>query len=162
MTPEQIIDDALFVVRKFRMERWETARQLCESPIEELFLAAVFGAGIDSSLAVNIYGRSYRDDAEIFEGDHVWPQSKIGNYRVDFLFAHVSPDGKRRFVAVECDGHEFHEKTKMQAARDKARDRFLVSRGIPVLRFTGSEIHSCPIGCWTEVLNVLWDSRAAA
>lgn len=161
-TPEEIIDAGIETVRKFRLERWEVARQLCESPIEELFLAAVFAAGIDSSIAVNIYARPYRDEADVGPGDHVWPQSTIGNYRVDFLFAHINAKGDRRFVAVECDGHEFHDKTKMQAARDKARDRFLVGRGIQVLRFTGSEIYNDPFGCWTETLNVLWEARSAA
>lgn len=156
MTPEQIIDDALFIVRKFRLERWETARKLCESPIEELFLAAIFAAGIDSSGAANIYGRPYHDGFEFFAGDHVWPQAKIGNYRLDFLAVHVEPNGRRNFVAVECDGHDFHEKTKRQAAHDKMRDRFLTAQGIKVLRFTGSEIYRDPLACWCETFNVLW------
>ena len=50
-------------------------------------------------------------------------------------------------IAVECDGHEFHEKTKQQAARDKARDRD---------RFTGSEIWKDPGACADEVLVHLW------
>jgi very-short-patch-repair endonuclease len=161
MTPEQIIDDALFVVRKFRMDRWETARALCESPIEELFLAAAFAAGIDSGMAANIYGSKYRDDFEFFPGDHIWPQTQIGNYRVDFLIAHVCPNGEKTFVVVECDGHDFHERTKEQAARDKMRDRFLTARGIKVLRFTGSEIFRDPTFCWTETLNILWAAPEA-
>ncbi len=43
-------------------------------------------------------------------------------------------------VAIECDGHEFHEKTKEQAKRDKAKDRYLQSKGWIIARFTGSEI----------------------
>lgn len=43
-------------------------------------------------------------------------------------------------LAVECDGHDFHEKTKEQARRDKSRDRILISHGIHTIRFTGSEI----------------------
>jgi very-short-patch-repair endonuclease len=158
MTPEEIIDNALFVVRKFRMETWESVRALCESPIEELFLAAAFAAGVDSHSAAHIYASPFSDDFEFFPGDHIWPQTRMGNYRLDFLIVHVAADGTRTFVAVECDGHEFHERTKEQAARDKMRDRFLTGRGIKVLRFAGSEIYRSPILCWTETLNVLWES----
>lgn len=156
MTPEDVIDVALFAVRKFRLERWETARSLCESPIEELFLAAIFSSGIDSGMGAHIYGSPFRDDFDFFDGDHVWPQAKIGNYRLDFLIVHVTPKGQKTFVAVECDGHDFHEKTKKQAAHDKMRDRFLTAQGIKVLRFTGSEIYRDPMACWTETFNVLW------
>jgi very-short-patch-repair endonuclease len=161
MTPNEIIDASIETVRKFRMDCWEAARKLCESPIEELFLAAAFGAGIDSGCAAQIYGSPYCDDFEAFPGDHIWPQANIGNYRLDFLIVHVSAKGAKTFVAVECDGHDFHERTKEQAARDKMRDRFLTARGIKVLRFTGSEIYRCPILCWTETVNVLWDAPEA-
>jgi REase_MTES_1575 len=43
-------------------------------------------------------------------------------------------------LAVECDGHDFHEKTKEQAEHDKKRDRDLQSMGWSVARFTGAEI----------------------
>lgn len=78
-----------------------------------------------------------------------------GDYRLDFAF---ECDGKR--VAVECDGHEFHERTKEQAARDKARDRSLVAAGWQVLRFTGSEIWADPGKCASEVGAVIGLGRA--
>jgi very-short-patch-repair endonuclease len=144
------------------MKRWELVRALCESPIEELYMAGVFASGIDNSSPVHVYaGGTYRPETELFDGDHLWPQAHIGNYRVDFLFVNVSR-GRRRLVVVECDGHDFHERTKEQAAADKARDRFLVGHGYQVLRFTGSEIYRDPFGCWAETLNVLWDVADAA
>lgn len=42
--------------------------------------------------------------------------------------------------AIEVDGHDFHEKTKEQAQRDKQRDRLLQASDIRVLHFTGSEV----------------------
>jgi len=51
---------------------------------------------------------------------------------------------ERVCVAVECDGHDFHERTKEQAERDKARDRDLQTLGWHVARFTGSEIFRDP------------------
>lgn len=57
-------------------------------------------------------------------------------------------------IAVECDGHEFHERTKQQAAYDKSRDRDLLILGIPTLRFTGSEIHHSIERCVGSIYDV--------
>lgn len=65
-------------------------------------------------------------------------QTKIGKYRVDFLCTLYK--GTSQSYVIECDGHDFHEKTKEQAQYDKQRERFLVSQGYKVLRYTGSEI----------------------
>lgn len=46
-----------------------------------------------------------------------------------------------RRVALEADGHDFHEKSTQQVAHDRRRDRALQLRGWYVARFTGSEIH---------------------
>jgi hypothetical protein len=43
-------------------------------------------------------------------------------------------------IDVECDGHDFHERTPEQAQRDKARDRAVQAIGVHVARFTGAEI----------------------
>ena len=61
-------------------------------------------------------------------------------YRADFL---IYWDG--RAVVVELDGHDWH-KTKAQRGKDAKKDRWLQARGIPVVRFTGSEIHRTPRG----------------
>lgn len=58
-------------------------------------------------------------------------------------------------VLVECDGHEFHERTKAQVARDKKRDRDLATAGWTTLRFTGSEIYADPLKCASEVVEYL-------
>ena len=66
-------------------------------------------------------------------------QQKIGNYRVDFLVTSSFSDEK---IIIECDGHDFHEKTKEQAKHDKERDRYLTSNGYKILRYTGSELYN--------------------
>lgn len=78
-------------------------------------------------------------------------QAVYGPYRVDI---HLQ-DEEHHDVVVECDGHDFHEKTRKQAARDKARDRYLVRQSARVLRFTGSEIHRDALACANESLTVL-------
>lgn len=69
------------------------------------------------------------------------PQARVENYRVDFavqvgMWAGDAP----LWIAIECDGHDFHERTKEQVARDRERDRIMISLGWPVFHFTGSEI----------------------
>jgi very-short-patch-repair endonuclease len=77
-------------------------------------------------------------------------QGSVGPYRVDFLFQLNGPKGQR-YLAVECDGHDFHEKTKLQVQRDKSRDRGVKMHGLDVIRFTGSEIFCDPKKCADEV-----------
>jgi hypothetical protein len=74
-------------------------------------------------------------------------QVPVGPYKADIVVArYVNPHVnspltfRTPMVVVECDGHDFHERTKEQAQHDKTRDREMQSMGFPVLRFTGSEI----------------------
>jgi very-short-patch-repair endonuclease len=66
-------------------------------------------------------------------------QAHIKDYRVDFLISYSDKN-----IVIECDGHEFHEKTKQQASRDKKRDRELQKLGYYVLRYSGSDIVNDP------------------
>lgn len=80
-------------------------------------------------------------------------QKQLGDYRVDFLLTTMNIEGKKVSIVIECDGHDFHEKTKEQASRDKKRDRELQKMGYPVFRFSGSDIWNKPIYCATEVFD---------
>jgi very-short-patch-repair endonuclease len=122
------------------------ARVKTESPIEFEFAQAVYLCSIvhHNSCPSPLYA-----GAAIFT---VHPQIEIGNYRVDFLIKSKSGDTQ---IVVECDGHDFHEKTKEQAAKDKKRDRYLVGRGFKVLRFTGHEIWKDPWLCALEVNDLI-------
>ena len=81
----------------------------------------------------------------------IFPQVSIGPYVLDFLIVLKDSNCAIRGVAIECDGHEFHEKTKRQAAHDKKRDRYLAFHSITVLRFTGAEIWYDAPACAVEV-----------
>ena len=82
--------------------------------------------------------------------------TKDDKYRVDFYvqiaepYHEVSAD-----ILVEVDGHEFHEKTKEQAAKDKKRDRNLTNEFGRVVTFTGSEVYANPNACAEEVITIL-------
>lgn len=77
---------------------------------------------------------------------HQWP---LLSYTADFAL--VAP---KFTIVIECDGHDYHERTKEQAAHDRKRDRSMVEAGLLVLRFTGSEIWRNPFACAEQVLNL--------
>lgn len=86
----------------------------------------------------------------------ILPQAQVGDWRVDFL-VHARSDiygtpGPWKTAIVECDGHDFHERTKDQAAKDRSRDRRSQLAGTPVFRFTGSELWRDPCGCAAQVV----------
>lgn len=78
-------------------------------------------------------------------------QATIGHYRADFEFDIACVSGGRKSLIVELDGHDFHERTKEQAAKDKARDRWMTGHGYAVMRFTGSEVWANPFAAAKEV-----------
>ncbi len=122
----------------------------CESPIEKqlfaqfLEYAKEFGEDQWDGTRLNMFNSS--------PGIFLYPQYEIdgGRYRLDFA---LLDDGNMK-IAIEADGHEFHERTKDQAERDKRRDRYLQSDGWKVLRFTGSEIHRDAAKCVAEVMRI--------
>jgi very-short-patch-repair endonuclease len=117
----------------------------CQSPIEQLMFIAL-NEQLEKVLPY------YTTDF------FIKPQDKIevnkSKYRVDFFIATCYRDKYHGFV-IECDGHDFHEKTKEQAKKDKKRDRDLVQEGYTVIRFTGSEIYKNPTICAREVINII-------
>ncbi len=121
------------------------AVERCESPIEQMMCVALFGALVTDRACIGDIDCVVMPQQEIRCGDQT--------YRVDFEIAVFLPVEflETMTVVVECDGHDFHEKTKEQAARDKARDRAIQACGVPVLRFTGSEIWHAPWRCADQV-----------
>jgi very-short-patch-repair endonuclease len=135
---------------------------IAESPIEALFLCAV--SCITNTSVVHIDRRfPWQLDSFATGIVKVWPsivfstQLRLGKYRADLGFAALEDSGVKR-VIVECDGHEFHERTKEQVAAAKARDRFMTSSGFYVMRFSGSEIFANPLGCAHEVISFFPDT----
>lgn len=88
-------------------------------------------------------------------------QVRVLDWPVDFLLGVSDFNGGKHYAVVECDGHDFHERTKEQAARDRSRDRRLQEAGFRVFRFTGSELYRDPLGCAVEVhrwAETCWDA----
>lgn len=125
-----------------------------ESPIEEAMLAGLIGYKYLFPFVWFDGGRPiYTSVDGAYQGWRVIPQCQIGDYRVDFaveVWAHAQKAG---VVIIECDGHEFHERTKEQAQKDKSRDRYLALQGHTVLRFTGREIFKEVMACVDQVMH---------
>lgn len=111
------------------------------TPIEKVMYAIL------SRISYN-FMQDYLQDFNIY----FQTQQKIDNYTVDFL---VTSDFSNEKIIIECDGHDFHEKTKEQAQHDKERDRFLTSKGYIILRYTGSEIYNNFCGIELELSKLL-------
>lgn len=134
-------------------ERLDACERATSSPIEALMLWAFWHVCLGEN---EIFGMSNHGEvpSEIPDGSSVYVirQAQIGTYRADFAVL-FNNGGK---IVVECDGHDFHEKTKAQAQHDKSRDRFMQDKGWRVFRFTGSEIYKSPLTCATSVLRSMY------
>lgn len=127
--------------------------QSCESPIER---AALLSLIEDDWVPANTLS-TFRQCRPMLEpilgsrglffhrefGACIAAQSRVRTnsgreYRLDFAL--LLPDGRK--YCLELDGHDFHERTKEQAARDRSRDRDVTIDGWRAERFTGSEIHA--------------------
>lgn len=118
----------------------------CESPIEQLMflgLADFFKnfEYIFENLIINIEVQK----RFLFKGVY---------YRTD-IFVNIGDSNilKSYPYVIECDGHQFHEKTKEQVRKDRQRERDLMKLGNKVIRFSGSEILEDPEKCARD----FWD-----
>jgi very-short-patch-repair endonuclease len=125
-----------------------------ESPIERALAIALvkFGLFCDDPLMIG----ADCAQADGYCGIFIYQQATVLKYRADFLLgAMASPGSVPHWVVVECDGHEFHERTAEQAEHDRARDRAMTAAGYRVFRFTGREIQRDARRCANEVLAYL-------
>ena len=70
------------------------------------------------------------------------------HYIVDFY-------NEKANLIVECDGHDFHQKTKEQVAKDNEREYDLKMAGYNILRFSGSQIYNRPFECAEEAYSYI-------
>jgi very-short-patch-repair endonuclease len=165
-----------YEVAENRLERCRQTVDENSPPEDAMFLALVLVGGEKFKTVF------FATDPPPTEPNSEWdswliiePQSQIGGHRVDFVLtlstiepfledalyppaiaAHADAQGRiSERVVVEVDGHDFHDRTKEQASRDRRRDRTLQGRNLPVLRFTGSDIWRDPFGCADEALEFL-------
>ena len=121
----------------------------CKSPIEVIFnftydLVKFANGYLDFCLIpqyeVNTENKKYYVDFAFFAED------------TEEIIEIKNPNYK---LVIECDGHEFHEKTKEQVAKDNEREYELKMLGFDVLRFSGSQIYNKPFRCAVNTLEYI-------
>lgn len=138
----------------------------CDSPVEQILVAALCDA-MDLTynqyykrLQALLYGPGYDGifllGLEVQKPIPATPPSHT-TYRADiYLYlsrywrdAEAQPIWAR--TVIEVDGHDFHEKTKEQASRDRKREREFIRQGYKVIRYTGSDVFRHPEDCAEEI-----------
>lgn len=130
------------------------ARHRLESPAEQIF--AVWFFAIDRTLQyhfdlipqanITANGHAYRVDFRVLPAD-VLALHELGTYRLTFPR-----------LAVEVDGHEWHERTRQQVNHRNRRDRDLQDAGWRLFHFAGGEVVTQPDRCVAEVLRVAYQA----
>lgn len=121
----------------------------CESPIEQIL-----------SLFLNDLRYGFNDWNPFIDMSWIKNNQEITckngkKYRLDFYFVVTYKNQGFKFFDIECDGYEFHQKTKEQVENDYQRQRDLQNEGFEVIRFSGSEIYDDPQKCVDEIQNII-------
>lgn len=164
-TVQRAIDAAVHAFRR-EIEGWlEDYGDLFGSPIEEgLFIAvaSMFRLSLEPFIVVRSAAQMDEASAVYRNFTIIYPQATVGKYKADFRFFCWLGGRLAGSFVVECDGHDYHDRTKEQASRDRARDRFMQGHNLKVLRFTGADIYRDPLACASEVLAAVEDFRMPA
>lgn len=116
---------------------------LCESPIERSMLAALIMGRWPCLTSIPPLVHNSSDKNEMFPGGDIViiPQMAFLRYRFDFGIV-FEFEGTTEILCVECDGKEYHK----DADKMRERNAYMVSWGIPTLRFTGSYLNTNAAG----------------
>ena len=138
-------------IEAFYPEFWND--ESIKSPIEQIFITA-FEIYCKYNNKENIYlfpqkevicnEKKYYIDFE-FKADDYLTQLLLGEKIKNYNFK----------LAIECDGYEFHQKTKKQVQKDNEREYDLKMAGYEVLRFSGTQIYNNPLKCAEDTYNYI-------
>lgn len=122
-----------------------------ESPIERLMILAL--NDIDA-----IYKLQYIEKEYNVKIINRMAQANINidnhKYRVDYLIEVFMQElNKKICFVIECNGHDFHEKTKEQVKKDNIKNRTLLKNGYVIFNFSGSEIFNDNDKCASEIID---------
>ena len=110
------------------------AAAVLESIAIAIEIAPLCDSQIEIDLAIPLTKAIRVIDDPTLSLSHQFP---LGRFLYDL---YLKREGRPKpLVLVECDGKEFHS-TDDQIAKDRAKDALAAESGIPLLRFSGSEI----------------------
>ena len=131
----------------------EAAFKRCRSPMEEQLLGALIGSGWHELPSTpGAFSKMINDNVVRFTVNEPLVVAGL-SYVLDFSFRLFDRADEKWscIVDAEVDGHDFHDRTKEQARRDRARDRALALHKITVVRFTGAEVYADAYACVEEI-----------
>ena len=117
-----------------------------QSPIEQIFKTAF-------DLYMDLTGKEY-----IFLFSQTPIKINKKKYIADFYFEedeYVNRFNTDKKIVIECDGHDFHQKTKEQVKHDNEREYDLKMAGYEIIRFSGSQIYNEPFKCAEDTYNFI-------
>ena len=139
---KEIILENINYIDKEKLNEIILDTKKCKSPIEIILIIAL----------------------DIINSDYYFsPQEKIicgdKNYIADFCLYNdgcVNTFLKSEFkLVIECDGYEFHQKTKQQVDNDNQREYDLKMNGFQILRFSGTEIYKFPLETANKIVKFI-------
>lgn len=143
------LEDFIASHARYMANRLKLTLACCDSPLEQLLAMAILNKPyIEMQPRSHWAGYPFASDGRL----HIYLQypTHINGRSCRLDFAFISSTIR---LNVEVDGHEFHERTKEQARRDRSRDRELTADGWTVLRFTGQEVWADALGCVDQIWN---------
>lgn len=127
--------------------------EVIKSPIEKIFITAF-------EMYIHM---SNKEEFFLFPQEKVQIDNKT--YYADFMFKADEYLTKlilgkeiRNYnykLIIECDGYEFHQKTRQQVQKDNEREYDLKMAGYEILRFSGSQIYNEPLKCAEDTYNYI-------
>lgn len=123
--------------RHQRMLQAMGPRRVYDSPLEAIFW--VWWVTLESTEPDMDFGFSLHPQHEV--------ECEGAKYRLDFAIPEYQ-------IAVELDGHDFHERTKEQVAYRNQRDRRLQAAGWTVFHFSGLELYRGQVECVASVADL--------
>lgn len=130
---------------------WES--DTIKSPIEQIFITA-FDIYILLNNKENIYLIEQEEEKYKNKKYYIDFVFKADDYLSNLVLRDKIKNHKYK-LAIECDGYEFHQKTKEQVEKDNEREFDLKMLGYDVLRFSGTQIYNNPLKCAEDTYNYI-------
>lgn len=152
----------------FLSNDFERAAMQCASPIERAMLYAVALVAWDwtDSVLLRVEGIASGLFSSRSVALEIEPQATVGKYRVDFLLTLSAPlpadPNERRSVqmALECDGHNWHERSRQSRRRAIVSETELFSSA--TWRSSGTPARTSRVTCSSTRTRLSASSRAGS
>ncbi|WP_249149715.1 endonuclease domain-containing protein [Bradyrhizobium manausense] len=122
-------------------------------------MAREIGPGCDSPIEVSL-GVRIRKALRVIGDETLTCQPRYFLDRYIYDLAIFRKGRPFPMIIVECDGKDFHSSPE-QRQNDAKKNKLAASKGIVLLRFTGSEIHCAPDDCLAKILQTMRFVRPA-